>query len=242
MESVSLFVKCRHCGKDIPKIEKICPQCGNRQKKLTRMHWIGIAFAVLLVIGMLNSGGTSDKSKSANTAMPTSLHASVASKEQTQNNEVKQEDQKKFIAIINKYMEKFSATKNELQQYMLREERKYELRSSNIQYNILNWTGYIDSLETNFDGNAIISIRIDKNIAENTFNNAFTDIHFGTIINKNSQLYLQLSKLSRGQKVLFSGTFFPSDDDNFFESSVTISGSMRKPEFIFGFSAIHQIN
>ncbi len=68
MGSESLFIKCKTCGKDISKAAKACPQCGSKQKKLSLIHWIGIGFLGLIIIGIINSPENNNKSKSSSSS------------------------------------------------------------------------------------------------------------------------------------------------------------------------------
>ncbi|MBS3799257.1 hypothetical protein [Pseudoalteromonas sp. BDTF-M6] len=55
MGSESLFTQCTGCNKSVSKSAKKCPGCGKRIKKLSIIHWVGIFFIALIVIGIANS-------------------------------------------------------------------------------------------------------------------------------------------------------------------------------------------
>jgi endogenous inhibitor of DNA gyrase (YacG/DUF329 family) len=236
MDSESLFVKCKTCGKDISKNAKTCPHCGEKQKKLSIIHWVGIVLAVLFVIGLLNAP---EQSKEANT------DSSVARATTTAQKEAKRAippEQELFINTIEKYVNGFRSAKNELQQSALRDQRKDELAKLMSGRSVSSWVGKISQLKTNTEGKAILSIRIAPDIEIKTWNNALSDINSNTLIAKGTGLYAVLLNLSQGEQVEFSGSFFSSETDFIEESSMTIQGSMRNPEFLFKFKSVKPLN
>src|SRR4051812_28897335 len=65
-----------------------------------------------------------------------------------------------------------------------------------------------------------------------------SDISDQTLIDPGSALFAKISTLKVGQKVVFSGTFTRSETDCIKETSLTLSGSINKPEFILRFSEV----
>lgn len=236
MGSESLFVKCKTCGKDISKNAKACPHCGEKQKKLSIIHWIGIVLVALFVIGLINAP---DQPKEANSSSNTARASSETPKEEKIAIPL---DQEQFINAIGNYVNGFRAAKNELQQSALRDQRKKELAKLVRGRSVSSWVGTISQLETNTEGKAILSIRVSPDIEIKTWNNALSDISSNTLIEKGSDLYSSLFDLSRGQSVEFSGSFFSSETDYIEETSITIQGSMRNPEFLFKFQSVKPIN
>lgn len=236
MGSESLFIKCKTCGKDISKNAKACPHCGEKQKKLSIIHWIGIVLVALFVIGLINAPDqpkeASSSSNSAKASAETLKKAKIAIPS----------DQEQFIDAIENYVNGFRAAENELQQSALRDQRKNELAKLIRSRSVSSWVGTISQLETNTEGKAILSIRVSPNIEIKTWNNALSDISSNTLIEKGSVLYSSLFDLSRGQSVEFSGSFFSSETDYIEETSMTIQGSMRNPEFLFKFQSVELIN
>ena len=55
MSSESLFTQCKGCNKSVSKSAKKCPECGKNVSNLSVIHWIGICFLTLIVIGIINS-------------------------------------------------------------------------------------------------------------------------------------------------------------------------------------------
>lgn len=55
MGSESLFISCKVCAKEISRSARVCPSCGMRQSRLSKIHWIGIAIVGIMTIGIINS-------------------------------------------------------------------------------------------------------------------------------------------------------------------------------------------
>ena len=237
MASESLFKKCKKCGKDISKTAKSCPQCGDKKKKMTVFHWVGVVLLGSVLIGTLDplEGQTSSPTEGDLEASPTHINErSVAAQSQ--------EEQRRFVKIASYYAEKFRNSKNELQESRVREQRREAIASNLYSRSISSWVGKISQLETNTVGKAILSVQIAPDVDIQTWNNAFSDLAANTLIEKDSQVYNSLIDLSNGQYVKFSGSFLSSERDFVKEASVTIRGSLTNPEFLFKFSSVEKVN
>ena len=84
----------------------------------------------------------------------------------------------------------------------------------------------------------VMSIAGRNPFAIKTWNNALSDIFDETLIENGSELYNAIADLSKGDKVVFSGTFASDERDFIREASVTERGSMTDPEFILKFSDV----
>jgi len=177
--------------------------------------------------------GSEAKDHSASTA--------TSSKDTKSRNSLKPEGQIQFSDAVSISSRNYEDAKNELQQSSIRDKRKEDISSILRSYTINSWVGTINQLETNTDGKAILSVRIAPNIEIKTWNNALSDIASNTLIEKGTGLYKDLFNLSNGQRVIFSGSFFPSEADHIEETSITIDGSMRNPEFLFKFNSVKPI-
>ena len=234
MSSEKLFMKCNTCGKEVSTSAKSCPQCGAKLKKLSIIQWVGIVFLSLIVIGAINS-----PDEDSQKAQENSVKKVLSESEINTTKVLKPENEIRFIGVVEKYAKSFRTTKNELQQSTLRDHRKQEL--SKINTKVVSWVGTINQLSTNSEGKAILSVRISPYTEIKTWNNALSGIMANTLIEKGTSLYKVLTTLSTGQKVKFSGSFFPSADDFIEETSMTIQGSMQNPEFLFKFESIELI-
>jgi len=150
-------------------------------------------------------------------------------------------EQTKFIAAIKNGWEIYKEQPNELKKSVVRSKRGIEIK--NVLQNSLeisNWIGIIDNMETNSEGKAILKIKLEEtDISIQTWNNSLSDIFDNTLIPQESNLFTVLAEMKKGDRVLFSGTFLPSDKNDFVkEESLTEEGSMTEPEFIFRFSGV----
>lgn len=102
-----------------------------------------------------------------------------------------------------------------------------------------NWVGKIESIGSNSDGLGVLSVSIASKVLVKTWNNAFSDITTKTLLQPGSQIFQAASSMKPGQQVTFSGRFFKGNSgDCLMESSMTLRGKVREPEFIFAFTSI----
>jgi len=228
MQSKSLWIACKSCGKQISIDAKVCPDCGKRRSRYKAIKWLGGGLLAIVVIAAIASPKKStDKADSTrHTSSPQTALALPIS-------------QKNFISAVDEFSQRFRSTANELQQSSLRDERRVALMSSlDSSLTVKGWKGTLTRLETNTDGHAIISVRLSPAVEVVTWNNALSDLVDHTMIKKGTPLYGQLSKMTIGDAVEISGSFLRSEQDGIRETSLTIRGAMTDPEFLFHFSDI----
>jgi len=234
VKSDSLWKTCEDCGKQFPVKAKSCPQCGKGGRRFTKLKWFGGGFVVLMIATAIFGSGESEKGAAAGNgtnAVPASAVKSAAS--------LLPEQQASFIAAISDYKTRFESSGNELQQSVLRDERRMAiLKAVDGQLRAEGWLGTLRKLETNSDGNAIVIVRVAPNIDLATWNNAMSDILHSTLIEKGTPIYAALVNMSVGDKVKVSGNFIRAEADGLFEQSITIRGAMTAPEFLFKFTDI----
>lgn len=100
------------------------------------------------------------------------------------------------------------------------------------------WTGTVKELTSNGDGKGVLMLSIGENVSVGTWDNALSDILDNSLIDPVSPVFAQAAVLRRGQRVRFSGRFAASDRDCVREMSMTMSGSVSEPEFVFVFEAV----
>jgi hypothetical protein len=167
------------------------------------------------------------------------------------NNEVKQsvqpppdprsQMQKDFESTVAEYAIRFDRAANEIQESQIRAARKQAIQDLNMGRQISEWYGTMDYIGTNSDGSAYIKIKLNNDLTLSTWNNALSDRGDNTMIEVNTELYNKIGLMKKGQKVVFSGSFFPSDQDTIREHSLTIYGSMKDPDFLFKFSDVELV-
>ncbi len=239
MSGEKLYIHCKSCGKTFLKKYSNCSHCGSRLSKFT---WgkIGLfLLGVILISSILNPSENSIDSAHTKTSEQISnrphFNKTIQKKPKTH---LTPSDQKRFVTVVDEFINKFKSAKNEIQQSTLRDRRKESI--SNILQNrtIHNWEGAVSNLRTNSDGDAVLEVSLSKNITIKTWNNSLSDIGSNTMIKKGSNLYSKLWDLSEGDWVVVTGNFMPSSADYIHETSLTIDGSMKDPEFLFHFSNI----
>lgn len=234
MKSDSLWKACEDCGKQFSVKAKSCSHCGKDGRRFSKLKWFGGGFAGLVIVtAILGSGETEKGGVAVNhtTAVPTSAIKSTASP--------LPEQQASFIAAISDYKTHFDSAGNELQQSILRDERRMAiLKALGGQLRAEGWSGTLRKLETNNDGDAVVTVRVASNIDLATWNNAISDVLHSTLIEKGTPLYATLVNMSVGDKVRVSGNFIRAEADGLFEQSITIHGAMTAPEFLFKFTDI----
>jgi hypothetical protein len=107
-----------------------------------------------------------------------------------------------------------------------------------VNLNATDWYGSVATLSSNNDGKGVLSIEIGKNVYVKTWNNVVSDAGSGTLIEPGSVIHSVAAGLRARQRVKFSGVFFRGPQDCIRESSLTIDGSLREPEFIMHFTRL----
>ncbi|WP_156527666.1 hypothetical protein [Bradyrhizobium stylosanthis] len=153
------------------------------------------------------------------------------------------DEQARFIAAIDSGRAAYKAGANEMAKGAARPQRAQLLCNGSSQLQrVQNWIGKVATLSSNGDGKGVLSIMIGNNVHVKTWNNFLSDTGAGTLIEPSSPLFRRASSLSVGQVVAFSGSFIPDRTDCVRESSMTLDGSIREPEFIFRFSDVTAVN
>jgi len=246
MGSENLFVKCPNCKKDLSTTAKTCVGCGHAMKKLSIIHKIGIgvlsALVVLFFIGVLagDKENTKTNAQEVETVKNNISSPKVTVTKRTEETIIPSAQQQ-LVSIVSTYANKFQSAKNELQESSYRSERKHEIKQAVTSLFVKDWVGTISELSTNSEGKVILSIRVSPKVEIKTWNNALSDTIQRTMIDSASPLYKKLFDASKGLKIRFTGSFFASAIDGIEETSLTISGSMMNPEFLFKFQDIEII-
>lgn len=149
--------------------------------------------------------------------------------------------QEKFNQIIQKYAEAFATAENEMAAGAQRSRRAKEICGILKKHSIKDWTGFITELSSNGDGLGVLTIETGKGTTVGTWNNSLSDFRDGTLLDPDGRAFQQAMTLTEGQAVKFSGTFVKSKVDCVGEKSITLSGSMTKPEFLIKFTNIEQL-
>ena len=87
----------------------------------------------------------------------------------------------------------------------------------------------------------LIAVQVGPSVTLRTWEDAFSDSGFGTLVGSGSPVHAAAMLLSVGDKVRVSGSFFADEADCVYEASWTQRGSMYAPDFIFRFDALAKI-
>ncbi|EGJ50266.1 hypothetical protein [Desulfocurvibacter africanus] len=145
-------------------------------------------------------------------------------------------DQKAFSAVVLQYAKAYKDAPNEIIQNEQRALRKTALASTMQEPAASGWIGKIDDIGTS-GSSATLTIKC-TGFSAKTWNNSFSEGEAGTFIPQNSPLFATVRSLKKGDLVQFSGQLFPDDQDHFREVSMTESGGMTEPEFLFRFTEV----
>lgn len=149
-------------------------------------------------------------------------------------------DEAKFIAAVTDAMAAYKGAPNEMAAGGARALRRQNVCAAVRTLQVRDWVGTIAKLSTANDGKGVLTVSVGKDIAVTTWNNTVSDFEHKTLIEPGSAVFNQAVQLKRGDKVVFSGTFFASQEDCVNEQSVSLRGSMTDPAYSFRFSAIRK--
>jgi hypothetical protein len=148
------------------------------------------------------------------------------------------EEERKLVIAIERAREAYAAGANDMAKGAARPARAKAICAALNGLQVRDWVGTVDTLSTNGDGLGVLSVKIGKDIWVETWNNGLSDTSEHTLIDPDSALFKQAMGLTKDQEVTFSGHLFHGDPDCIRESSLTMNGSIGKPEFIFRFSHV----
>lgn len=149
--------------------------------------------------------------------------------------------QQKFINAIEQSMDEYDDASNELKKSAIRTKRGNLIKQSlGNTRNFIDWVVTVKQMETTSKGKAIFVVEIEETkIDLGTTNNELSDMFDNTLIEQSNPLYNVISELQKGDKILISGSFLPSDKNDYAqEYSLTEEGSMKSPDFSVRFSKI----
>lgn len=150
-------------------------------------------------------------------------------------------EQSAMIEIVEAARQRYATSTNDMAKGASRPSRAQALCSALPNRTVNGWIGRVSKLNTNNQGKGVLEVEIGRDILIKTWNNSFSDISNKTLIEPSSALFSVAIQLKKGQLVRLNGQFFASETDCISESSVSLSGSINEPEFIFRFQSITQI-
>lgn len=191
-------------------------------------------FAILTIVSCDDNQGPASASTSQTQAPSPSVVPAVARVEVPF-----PANEKEFILAIQQGQIAFRSAPNEMAQGGTRSKRRTAICQSLPQISVSDWVGRIETLSSNSDGKGVLEISLAPDIRVKTWNNDFSDSASHTLIDPSSSLFGTVSQMRKGDQVVFSGAFFPSDVDCVTETSMSLEGSMTDPEFLFRFLSVN---
>ncbi len=150
------------------------------------------------------------------------------------------DQQTAFIRTVDSFYERYEEAENELQSSAQRAKRRTALAKLLPDRTVQDWTGTLESFDTDARGNAYITIEPEgaESITIATWNNALADAETHSMISSGSELYDKLAEMREGDPVIFSGTFAADEQDHIAEGSLTEDKAMTTPDFVMVFSDV----
>ncbi len=147
-------------------------------------------------------------------------------------------DELAVIAAVEAARKQFASGQNDMAKGASRPVRARAVCAALQSHSVGGWIGRVSKLDTNGDGKGVLVVTIGPDISVKTWNNALSDIGDQTLIDPSSSLFAVASQLHNGQFVRFGGNFSQDNTDCVRESSMSLAGSIREPEYIFQFRSI----
>jgi len=167
------------------------------------------------------------------------------------------ENQQKFMKSLAKYALEYKKSPNSVEQFLLRQKRQ-EFLSEQIKDRVFTeWIGRINTIRTTKNGKAYLVIELvdipsgEENkskkfplfrVTMGTWNNAYTDLDYNTLILPGTAMHNWLSKFRLCEWVVFSGKSFAGKEDFLKEASPTQTEAMLSPQFILKFEFLDKID
>ena len=212
---------CKTCKKEVSTSAKVCPHCGQKLKSglfVRILKWTGGIFLALIILALIIPESDETKtpakiSTSATESNETKVAASIPEVDPTPPPNPLPASQIAFLAAISKGIESGGIAKNDMQKgaaLLLRD--KAICASLPSGKRVKDWHGEVYSINANSDGKGVLVMEIHDDAWVSTWNNALSDIGYGTLIEPESAFFNNVSNLSSGDKVIFSGEFFTAHE------------------------------
>lgn len=145
-------------------------------------------------------------------------------------------DEAAFVSSIDNFRTSWQAAPNDVAQQPMPSKRASAICQTIQNFSANNWKGKIDAVEASTlpDQNKnmfmTIIIRLDDHLTLSSPSSGIFDAA-DDLVEAGSKIYQTATPFAKGQKVLFSGTFFADKAGCIKELSLTTDGGMTDPEF-----------
>ena len=149
-----------------------------------------------------------------------------------------QQRQELFVKAVQRAQSGSASAKNKMQKGALLAERTKAICSILRNTKVDNWRGKITQISANSDGKGVLKIEIGPDVFVKTWNNSFSDGRDKTLLEPGSPLFNKVANMDTNTKVVFSGYFLIDRENCIKESSLSLDGKLKDPEFIFRFTDV----
>jgi hypothetical protein len=167
------------------------------------------------------------------------------------------EKQQIIMTALAEYAHQYKASPNSVKKYFLRQKRQEFLTEQLNNLVVSEWIGRIRTLHTTENGKAYLVLEPAMLAPENaeqdlsvpefgvtmgTWNNAYTDLDYNTLILPGTPLHTWLANFNEGEWLMFSGKSFAGNEDYLKEASPSEADAMLSPQFILKFELLDKLD
>lgn len=202
-----------------------------------------LAFGALFIIVMVIAVVTGEDKAGSTQSSTTGLSAAATSAPrpppiQDRMLTLMPASQSALVAVVESARKQYSVGANDMAKGAARPTRAQAICAALQSRSVEGWVGRVANLSSNGEGKGVLAIEIGPKVTVKTWNNSLSDIGSSTLIEPSSPLFGVASKLYTGQLVRFGGTLIQNSTDCILESSMSLAGSIREPDFIFRFRSV----
>jgi hypothetical protein len=248
-------IKCVDCENEVSDKAASCPKCGcpienilcAKESKtemtfgdLFKKWWV---LGIVCIVLLRACWSLTEKPEKAIPQAPTPPIATGYSQTESDSFPTPTpKDEEAFIGITQNAQSGSANTQNDLQKGGIKAERDKSICKIIRKHNVKDWVGKVITIGANSDGKGYVEIEIAKDIKLLTWNNELSDTYDHTLLGPESKIFKTASGLIEKQPVVFSGSFFSGEEHECIkEGSLTLTGKLSSPEFIFKFSKIEAL-
>jgi hypothetical protein len=167
------------------------------------------------------------------------------------------EKQQTIMNALAEFAAQYKASPNSVKKYLLRQKRQKFLSEHLKDLVVSDWIGRIQTLHTTLNGKAYLLLELailpPENAEQNmpipefrvtmgTWNNAYTDLDYKTLILPGTPLHTWLANFNEGEWMIFSGKSFVGNEDYLKEASPSETDAMLSPQFILKFELLDKLD
>ncbi|MGY8697818.1 MAG: hypothetical protein ACKVIP_03995 [bacterium] len=167
------------------------------------------------------------------------------------------EKQQTIMNALAEFASQYKASPNSVKKYLLRQKRQKFLAEQLKDLVVSDWIGRIQTLHTTENGKAYLLLELailppentehnlpipEFRVTMGTWNNAYTDLDYKTLILPGTPLHTWLATFNEGEWLIFSGKSFVGNEDYLKEASPSETDAMLSPQFILKFELLDKLD